>query len=82
MSGLQMMQIASALLCVVAVVLNLWQSFRWRRLRQQMTPVCKVILHGDEMTLGIVGKLPEVGTVLYRLDAPAARKPKAHSVPV
>ncbi len=75
MSALTIVQVSATLACLAAALLNLKMMFRWRRRYLAMRPVCKVVLHEGRRRLGIVGSLPEVGTVLYRLDeAPATRE--------
>ncbi len=80
MSGALALQLLSSALCLAAMALNVWQASKWRRQRKKLKPACKVILHNGEQQLGIMGGLPPVGTILYRIDEPPPAAPREHTV--
>jgi hypothetical protein len=71
------LQLGSATLCMLSCGLNLQQAMHWRRERKRFKAIAKIMLRDDgERQLGIVGSLPEPGTILYVMDAsPPKKKP-------
>lgn len=70
-------QVGGAVGCVLSAAWNFKQALGFQKERKRLKVVCKIVLRDNgERVLGIVGTLPEPGTILYRIDTPT----KNHTV--